>query len=465
MKNRGLAKIVSDFIRQKEASGALPVGAGLAVAALRNGDVLFSEGFGLRERDRGLPVTPETEFEICSVTKTFAATAALLASEEGKLNLERPINAAQRLLPLKDSEITEKISVSDILSHRTGLPSNDLLWYSGELSSNGESLLSRLEHLDFVPGAFRRSFNYNSLMYGALGRLFTPLVGESIETYISRKILAPLEMNSTSFSASRSDNVALPYIGTQRIPRIETSSVAASGAMRSTLEDMTRWLAFHLTGGKTLKGQQLLSPKSLEQMQSEKIAIENPNPMLFQGLEWLGSKMGYGLGWFIGSYRDLKVLYHPGFVDGFSTAVVMIPEKQAGCVVMSNVHLSSAPGLLAQELVNSLLEGSALQETSQKAAEPAPYQLSALGTYTNAAFGAFSVTSNEGSFFIEYNGKKWPLEWKSANESHFTLSAFGLQIPLPIHFEEKDGAVISATAPFSMDPRVAPQIFKRSTEA
>src|SRR5262249_51714311 len=157
--------------------------------------VLFSGTYGLRDREGGLPVTPETRFDVCSLTKAFTATALLMASEEGKIDLDRPINESKTLFSLKDPDVTKKVTLNDLLSHRTGLPGHDLLWCCGGSSPN--EYLQKISELELLPNSFRRSFNYNNLLYGVIGTLFQEWVGESWESYLEKRVFAPLLMTST----------------------------------------------------------------------------------------------------------------------------------------------------------------------------------------------------------------------------------------------------------------------------
>jgi CubicO group peptidase (beta-lactamase class C family) len=467
MKNISLNEQIIEFIAQKEASGALPPGAGIAVCVLKDGDVLFNGSYGLRGRDQLLPVTPETVFEICSATKAFTATALLMASEEGKVDLDRPINASKNLIPLKDAEASKKVSIADILSHRTGLPSNDLLWYFGH--TKREELRHAIAHLDMLSGGFRQTFIYNNLLYGTLGHLFDELVGESWESYITRKILSPLKMTNTSFTkecvgkcSEAEKNVALPYVGTQRVKNADLTTIAAAGAMRSSLEDMTRWMAFYLNGGQTLNGERLLSEASIDLMLSNQIPVEtSTNPLIFQGLEWLGKKVNYGLGWFLGSTRGLKAAYHPGFIDGFSAALVMIPEKKLGFITLMNLNLSPIPGLLIQNLLDTM--ENKFNPQKQFLVPTKNKSLAVTGRYQSPAFGSISVELlSEDRLIINYNGNRWPLTWKTDNIADFAVDAFGIQLPLSVEFKTTDGKFNQLSIPFSLDPRVGPQVFTRA---
>lgn len=429
----------------------MPSETGIAISVVQNGDIVFTGTYGLRERDRHLPVTSQTLFEIGSLTKAFTVSALLHASEQGRLDLNRPINSSHDLLPMKDPETSQKISILDILSHRTGLPANDLRWYLGP--KENETIRQAIQNLDGVPGAFRQSFIYNNLMYGALGQLFGDFVGQDWESAVTQNILSPLQMSSTRcrLKGDESD-IALPYINTRRVQNADMSAVTAAGAIRSNIEDMGRWLAFHLEKGKSLSGERVLSETSIEQMQEKQIAVEHANPLIFQGLEWLEESRSYGMGWFLGQTRGMKAVYHPGFIDGFSVALVMIPERRLGFVAMVNENFSTFPGLVIQNLLEYILNP--IEETPS---QNPPHK--AEGSYENSAYGVVSIRDN-GTVF-EYNGHALPLTWKTETSGEMGISVSGLQFPLPVELTVRDGKVEQLTIPMGLDPRVSPQVFTR----
>ena len=105
---------------------------------------------------------------------------------------------------------------------------------------------------------FRRTFTYSNLMYGALGHVFPELVDDTWQRFVSRNLVDPLGLTSTSLRpASSETDVALPYSGTRRIASVDLTSIAAAGGMKSSLEDMIRWMRFQLGDGRAPSGAQL----------------------------------------------------------------------------------------------------------------------------------------------------------------------------------------------------------------
>lgn len=432
----------------------MPPDAGIAVAVVDDGRIVHTGTYGLRDRQRGLPVTNETRFEICSLTKAFTSAAFLVAAADGTLDLDAPINASYELLTLSDPTTTRAVSIADVLSHRTGLPSNDLLWVLGAVSR--ETLGQASAELELLPSSLRQTFVYNNLLYGALGERFPDLAGDSWEAFVSTRLLRPLGMTSTAARCAPDDeDVALPYSGVEHIARADTSAVAAAAGLSSTLGDMARWLQFQLTG-RSREGHTLLSDAAFERIQSPHVGVKDINPILFMGLEWLGTDVAYGLGWFLATTRGERVAFHPGLVNGFSNAIVMLPDRKAGVVVMTNVNLNGTPGLLARELLREWFPD----------AVPAPAagtmaRLDIAGTYVHPVYGEVRVVSQGERWQLRYGSHEWQLTWKVGSTAEFAVAAFGVQLPLSLQVRTTGGEAVAVDIPFSLDPRVPAQRFKR----
>lgn len=436
-------------IKEHEASEPGLKDVGVAAAVVCNDAVAFRGMHGWRERDRRLPVTAGTIFEIGSLTKAFTATTLVIAAERGDVDLDRPLNAARVLLPLPDPVVAREVSLADILSHRTGIAANDVLWYCGP--THADALLAATAHFDIVPWAFRRTFIYNNSMYGVLGHLFEQLVGKTWDEAVATTILEPLQMHATSCSAGTpSDDVALPYVGGGRVPFKDLTAVAAAGAMRSNIDDMVRWVRFNM-----------LDSCAIGRAHHAHITVNlgDVNPLLLRGLEWV-QQPAYGLGWLLGVWRGYRVICHPGFIDGFSTFIAILPDAKVGVVVLANGNLSAVAGHAAK----ALLEGVMGDDATAPSPHLTPRELgSAAGTYRNALYGSLVVTEDSGRVEIRYNGHRWPVRWTDDGPVAL-ISVFGLDIPVLLTFEKAVQAAARperVSMPLALDPRIAPQVFER----
>jgi len=457
---------IHQFISEKEATGALPPGAGIAVSVIQGHDVLYQGTFGLRDRERNLPVTTETLFSVSSVTKNFTAAALMMAQEEGRLDLNAPINSSRTILPLKDPEVSRQVSVADILSHRTGVPIHDVLWYFGP--DRTELLVKSLRHLDLIPQGFRKTFVYNNLMYGCLSVVFNEAMGESWESFVTRKILAPMGIKNSG------DDVALPYSGTRAITRKEAPAIAPCNGLRTNIEGMTKWMDLHLNWGESSPGVRLMSRDSAEAMQSRQIPVEQVSPLIMQGLEWLLEDVAYGYGWFIGKAHGARVAFHTGISDGYSLVMVLLPEHRLGLTVLTNLNVSPIPGQMIQRLVDLHFGKAAPIAKPEQAAQPLASEVAQKvapasrsipdieGVYQDPAYGTIEAMKTSLGVVLKYNGYEWPLSLHGEDDATVMMTALANPLPIPAKLETKEGRVESILIPLSFDPRVAPQRFARA---
>ena len=154
-----------DFVRAMMEEWQVP---GVAIGLVKDSEVVLAQGFGKRDREAGLDVTPQTIFGIASCTKAFTAMALAMLVDEGKLDWDTPIRTYLPGFRLSESVASERVTTRDVLSHRTGLPGHDLVAYGVALTA--EELLKRLPHLE-MNRDIRTRWQYNNLMYGIAGYL------------------------------------------------------------------------------------------------------------------------------------------------------------------------------------------------------------------------------------------------------------------------------------------------------
>lgn len=400
---------------------------GLAVAIVKDGKVIFSEGFGLRDVANGLPVTTRTVFPIGSATKPFTAMAVAMLVDDKKLDLDKSLIDQVPDFRLHEDYATLNATARDLLCHRTGLPGLfDLLWFTTPVSR--EELFRRLRYLKPSSG-FRDRFQYSNLSYTAAGVVVERISGIRWEDFVTKRIFRPLGMKRTGFTVPAtpsSEDSALPYRVVQGeakpIPfkgSIAFDNVAMIGpaaSIASSVEDMARWVLLHLNGG-THGGERLISEKMLAEMHSPQMAIRDP------GFRTLAQAETYGLSWTVSNYRGRRVVNHGGNIEGFSSFVSTMPEINSGVVVLSNtmnllgyvlarnVH-DRLLGLDTQEWndyfrtlysqVEQAYASAAATPVSDAAALPALPLKSYVGTYVNPAFGSVRVTTAEGGLATEF---------------------------------------------------------------
>ena len=172
---------------------------GLAVVVIHQDQVVFLKGFGFRDLETHLPITPDSLFGIGSCTKAFTGLAAVISAEMGKLSLE---DSPKKFLPyfqMSDAKADAQATLLDMLTHRTGLKAyDDEVWHKDDKLSREEVIKAVM--LKPPSAKFRTKFQYNNVMYSAVGECIGIANNSSWEGVISNRIFQPLEMNSSNTS-------------------------------------------------------------------------------------------------------------------------------------------------------------------------------------------------------------------------------------------------------------------------
>ena len=338
------------FITEQLAAWEVP---GCAVAAVRNGKVELAGGWGLRDREAGLPVTRDTLFAIGSTTKAFTATTVGALVDEGLLEWDRPLRDYVPEVRLDDPFVSDRLTITDLLSHRSGLPRHDLTW----VGQPGRSRAEIVRALRFLPLSkdLRQQFQYCNLGYVVAGHVVEALSGVPWEDFTRRRLLEPLGMHRTNLSVDEmlaDDDHATAY--TRRdgvvvhVPQRPLPAVAPAGAINSSAADMARWLLVQLAGGQ-LGGTTVMSPATAKLQRTPHMVI--PGFGEVPGL----SAYAYGLGWLNGRYREHEIAMHDGGIDGFTTHCVLLPDDGIGVVVLTNTSAAMMHLTVACRVLDELL--------------------------------------------------------------------------------------------------------------
>jgi CubicO group peptidase (beta-lactamase class C family) len=341
---------IEGFVTEQLAAWEVP---GCAVAAVRDGEVVLASGWGRRDLETELPVTRDTLFAIGSTTKAFTAATVGALVDDRLLEWERPLRDYVPDLRLHDPVVTDRVSVVDFLSHRSGLPRHDLAW----IGHPGWSRAEVVRRLRFLPLSrdLRESFQYCNLGYMVAGYAVAVLTGTSWEDYLRTRLLTPLGMDRSNLSADdmgADPDHASPYERRQGVivpvPQRPVTALAPAGAINSCAADMARWLLAQLGGGK-LDGQAVMSPDTVARQHQPHMVL--PDDQIFPA----STRHAYGLGWLIGRYRDHRLLEHGGGIDGFQTECMLLPDHGVGVAVMTNTSSSLMAPVIAYRVLDDLL--------------------------------------------------------------------------------------------------------------
>jgi len=226
---------------------------GLAITVVKDGQVIFAKGYGVREFGKPELVDEHTLFAIGSTTKAMTAAALGMLVDEKKIQWDDPVIKYLRNFQLYDPYVTREVSVRDLLTHRAGLGNADLLWY-GQDNSRRE-ILYRLRYLK-PQTSMRSHFTYQNIMYVAAGEIVAAVSGIPWEDFVRQRIFEPLGMKDTVpllADAKGRPNVASPHYlidGKVRVIRnASVDAVAPAGSVWSSVHDMAKWMLFMLKEG------------------------------------------------------------------------------------------------------------------------------------------------------------------------------------------------------------------------
>lgn len=333
---------------------------GLAIAIVKDDQVLLSMGFGNRRVGAVESVDQHTLFAIASNSKAFTSAALAILVDEGKLKWDDRVTQHLPWFRLRDEFATREIRINDLLCHRSGLGtfSGDLLWWGTDYSP--KQILQRAAELELA-SSFRSAYGYSNLMFLAAGEVITAVSGQSWSDFVRERILQPLEMNRSTTSVRdlvSLDNYASPHKThldrSQPMPWMNWDAMAAAGGVISSADDMSRWLRLQLRQGEVDSKRRIFSATASHEMWQAytPIKLESTPSQRFPSTHF----RAYGLGWALSDYQGLKVVGHGGGYDGMYSQVLMVPEKKLGIVVLTN-SMTSITSLLAYRALDVLLEG------------------------------------------------------------------------------------------------------------
>jgi len=432
-KLKGIEKDIESLIDQHHA-------AGLAVAVVKDGETIYSRGFGYRDYENKLPVDANTIFGIGSCTKAFTAAILGQLEDEGKLNLEDKPSEHFQSLQFKTKGMNDSIQIKNLLTHSTGINS----WPSEStailfITPNKYDLIPRVSHLKAFAGV-GKEWIYNNLMYTLAGMVAEQASGRSLEDNWKERIFTPLNMTNTYVDwqpAVKNNNFSYGYavdsIAPSRVLPEDMSTRAAGGSIYSTVSDMAKWMQFWLDEGR-VGTTQLLSKNYIDEAKSHLVKMpDNPNDTIDQTTKY------YGYGWANWNHRGYKRTEHSGGTSGYVSNVVLYPDENLGIVVLSNQTRSTLPSmtnnLIVEKLYPELKENrlevgfgqvfdiAPINTPTIQGSEKPSFDLDKLvGEYTHPGFGKFAISLDDKTLYAHFPLTKFRLEYVGDDTfiDHFT---------------------------------------------
>jgi CubicO group peptidase (beta-lactamase class C family) len=309
------ADAVDDLVQREMRRHPIP---GLALEIIQNGKPVKTSAYGLANLEWQTAVTPDTVFEIGSITKQFTAAGILLLAQEGRLSVDDKISRH-----LKDTpESWTNITLRHLLTHTSGIKNYTAL--------EGFELTRRLTQaqfirkiggyaLDFPPG---EKWSYCNSGFNLLGYVIENVSGQNYWAFMHERIFGPLGMSSTT---NRDPRTVIPRRASgyetnragQYINRdYDLTDVFSAGEIVSTGGDLAKWNA-------ALDAQKLLAPAT-EQLMWTPVRLNN------------GRTHPYGFGWFLDPLQGHENIGHSGSTSGFSASIQRFPKDGLAVIVLTN---------------------------------------------------------------------------------------------------------------------------------
>jgi CubicO group peptidase (beta-lactamase class C family) len=395
---------------------------GCAVAAMRDGKILYQRGYGMADLDYNVPITANTVFPVASMSKQFTAAAIVMLAQERKLSLDDEVRKYVPELP----DFGAPVTLRQLVHHTSGLRDQwELLglagWrYSPDLITDDDvlSIMSRQKNLNFPPGS---KHMYSNTNYTLLAQVVKRVSGQSFREFTTSRILQPLGMRNTHFRDDHAEvvkNMAYGYVPANDTFRISITNFDTVGAtsLLTTVEDLALW-------DENFYNPRVGGPEMIRQM-------------LERGKLNDGEQLDYAFGLVIGKYRGLATVDHAGGDAGYRSDMIRFPDQHFTAVCLCN-RADSNPSELTLQVAEIYL---AKEMTADKVGagpgktvQLVPEKLAAkVGTYIKAEGGqTLSITLKDDKLHITPGAGEDSYEMNALSENDFRLAT----APIDFKFE------------------------------
>lgn len=474
-----LASLIPDIDRLAAEAMAVWKVPGAALAIVQDGKVVLTRGYGQRDLEADLAVTPQTHFVICSITKSFTATAIALLHNEGVLDWAKPVRDYLPEFRLSDPVATERVTIRDLLSHQSGLPRHDWLHLPGDISP--AEMLPLMRHLE-LSRDIRAAWQYNNLCYNAAGLLIERLSGQSFEAFVRERLTNKLGM-SVSFSLDELEagpEPAKPYMINvdTRLPALRLPiRTTAAGAINTSVADLANWMRLHLGKGE-FAGERMLPAALVEQLHAPLAHIGKSEFSEF-------GEAHYGLGFQSNAYRGDRIVSHSGGWTGWGSLMTLVPDAGIGVAVLTNRSPNEIPPILTRYVIDRLrgrepvdwlarvrkmredfiahipADKEAREKSRHKDTRPTHALSAYAADYAHPAYGVISIREQDGALHWSWRGMGAPLShWHF--ETFVTPEIIDQLHPdnIPITFQtDREGNIVHLSVP--LEPMVKDIVFER----
>lgn len=318
-------RLLENWIQSQIYYGKMP---GASVGVIYNGEVIYQKGFGNADVEKQIPATPDSRYRIASQSKLFTAIGIMILRDEGKLNLDDPIEKYLTWLKLKPvNEITPHVTIRHLLTHSSGLSRDieDLAEFSFPTQDEFRKLTSKKLKLVYPPYA---KWKYSNNGFTLLGEIIEAVSRKSYSDFITERIFIPLNMTSTSVGQDKAyqSSLAIGYGrkmqngNRQRFQYVDMKATAPMGGISSSITDLSKFVAWQM---------RLLF--------QNKVEILHPNTLSeMQRAHFIDEEWRWGLGFYIYHNDQADYIGHSGIHVGYASNTAINPKEKIGVTVCIN---------------------------------------------------------------------------------------------------------------------------------
>lgn len=315
-----------------------------AAVGILYGDEEFHAGLGVTNVNHPLPVSSATLFQIGSITKTFVGTLVMRLVEAGKLDLDTPVRAYLPELQLRDEHATQHATLRHCLQHTGG-------WVGDYFDDfgRGENALAKMvaAMASLAQDApLGELFSYNNAGFYLTGRVIERVMRQPFERVMQEWMFEPLGLRDAYFFAedviTKSFAVGHETVedkATVALPWALARTAHPAGGIITNTHELMRYARFQLGDGTSANGARLLARAAMDEMQTPRVPATDPQSV--------------GLTWFIYELGGVKFIEHGGGTKGQITRLVIAPEKQFACAILTN---SGSGNVLIVNVLNEILD-------------------------------------------------------------------------------------------------------------
>ena len=442
---------------------------GLAIAIVKDGKVIVSKGYGVREFGKPDKVDENTLFIIASNSKLFTGTSLAKLDYEKKLSLNDKVTKYIPWFRLYDSNATDMANIRDMLCHRLGTKTfqGDFTFWDSNLPK--DSIVWKMRYLK-PPGQFRQDYGYCNSAFLVAGQVLEKVTGQSWENYVEQNILQPLDMSNTYMNTAGMEartNVAYPHNNLfsplTKIPFDNVDNLGPATSMVSNVKDLSKWIMMQLDSGR-FNGKRILPWEVLRNTRDANILTGSRKSTVYPT-----HFRAYGLGVYSTDYAGKQVYWHTGGAFGMVTNVCFVPEENLGITILTNNDNQSFFEALRYQLLDAYLnlpytdrssflynffktgmkeEKATLDAMKKRVDQKQATELNLdeyTGEYVNTVYGKITIRKSNNMLICHFEHHPnliGYMEYMDQNEFRITYSNIGYGI-YPAKFSVKDGKAIA----------------------